>query len=244
MDLKGHSATTNHCAASDLAWCFMLTTGLSLGAGRLWALPLSFLMIAAALFAVLCWSVLRHWPANRNFGAANRVTLVRSSLVILLCASAPYADRLNDGIWFYAVLALTALILDGVDGAVARATGSQSAFGARFDMEVDAILILGLCVVVVALDKTGIWVLALGLMRYVFLGASRLWRWLNDPLPDSFRRKTVCVWQLVTLMVAIVPPASPTFASATLLTALTLLAWSFAVDIRWLYQRRFAHVPA
>ena len=40
------------------------------------------------------------------------------------------------------MLASVALILDGVDGKVARRTRNASAFGARFDMEVDAFLIL------------------------------------------------------------------------------------------------------
>ena len=35
-----------------------------------------------------------------------------------------------------------ALLLDAVDGGVARRTGTVSGFGARFDMEVDAFLIL------------------------------------------------------------------------------------------------------
>ena len=46
-----------------------------------------------------------------------------------------------------------ALILDGVDGKVARRTGTSTALGARFDMEVDAFLILVLSVYV--LDVAG-----------------------------------------------------------------------------------------
>ena len=39
-------------------------------------------------------------------------------------------------------LVVVALALDWVDGQVARRTGTCSAFGARFDMETDAFLIL------------------------------------------------------------------------------------------------------
>jgi phosphatidylglycerophosphate synthase len=35
-------------------------------------------------------------------------------------------------------LSTAVLMLDGVDGRVARRTGSQTGFGARFDMELDA----------------------------------------------------------------------------------------------------------
>ena len=43
-------------------------------------------------------------------------------------------------------LATVALILDAVDGQVARRTATASPLGARFDMEVDAFLILVLSV--------------------------------------------------------------------------------------------------
>jgi hypothetical protein len=39
-------------------------------------------------------------------------------------------------------------------------------------------------------------------------------------------------------MVAVIPIIPPVFASLTLGLALVLLAWSFFVDVRWLYQRR------
>src|SRR5690606_41330950 len=45
-----------------------------------------------------------------------------------------------------ALLATVGLVLDGVDGRVARRTGTSSPRGARFDMEVDAFLILVLSV--------------------------------------------------------------------------------------------------
>jgi len=92
-----------------------------------------------------------------------------------------------------------------------------------------------------ALGKAGPWVLALGLIRYAFVVASHFLDWLNAPLPESFRRKTVCVWQIVTLLVAVLPPVNALFASITLATALALLVWSFFLDIHWLYQRRHHH---
>jgi phosphatidylglycerophosphate synthase len=123
-----------------------------------------------------------------------------------------------------------------VDGWTARATGTQTDFGARFDMELDALFILGLCVAILALERAGVWVLALGLMRYGFVLAGLIWPFLNLPLPGSFRRKTVCVWQLVTLMVALVPATPDALAQGSLMLALALLCYSFGTDLRWLYQ--------
>lgn len=201
--------------------------------------PGAFLIVAGLLFVVQGGCILARWPATQPFGWANRTTLLRSVLVIPLVAWAPFLSSSGPaGLWFYAIACLLALILDGADGKVARATNSHSDFGARFDMELDALFILGLCIAVFALDKAGAWVLVLGLMRYLFMASSQYLGWLNQPLPESFRRKTVCVWQVVTLMVAIIPPIPPGFASFTLAIALGLLAWSFYLDVRWLFLRR------
>ena len=48
----------------------------------------------------------------------------------------------------------------------------------------------------------GPWVLAIGLMRYVFVAASWRFRWMNAPLPASYARKVVAAVQGIFLVVA------------------------------------------
>ncbi|MFN2361306.1 MAG: CDP-alcohol phosphatidyltransferase family protein, partial [Marinobacter sp.] len=198
--------------------------------------PAAFYVTAALLYLAIAAPIVRYWPSGRDFGWANRATLVRAALIVPLVGAAPFIAGLGNWLWLYGSLCLLALILDGVDGAIARATHSTTEFGARFDMELDALFILGLCIAVMALDKAGAWVLALGLMRYAFLAAGHWLDFMKQALPESFRRKTVCVWQVVTLMIAILPITSTAFATWTLATALALLCYSFLTDLRWLYQ--------
>ena len=225
----------------DLTLGMAVTLVLAMAAASLVSLPGSAVAIAVVLQGAISALVVRYWPTQEDFGWANRATLLRATLVVVLLALIPWLDQLGNRLWGYAVMALLALVLDGVDGKLARVTGNNTAFGARFDMELDALFILGLSLAVLVLGKAGPWVLALGLMRYAFVAASWFWPWLNGPLPESFRRKTVCVWQIVTLMVALLPPVPDGFATLTLATALVLLGWSFLVDIRGLYQRRFSY---
>ena len=117
-------------------------------------------------------------------------------------------------------------------------TGTASELGARFDMEVDAFLIVTLSVLGWQMGKAGPWVLLSGAMRYVFVGASWIWPWLSAGLPESYRRKTVCVVQIVTLIVALAPIVAPPLSDAVAGAGLVLLAWSFAVDVAWLSRRR------
>ena len=92
-------------------------------------------------------------------------------------------------------------MLDAVDGQVARRTGTVSALGARFDMEVDAFLILVLSVYVA--PAVGWWVLAIGAARYAARGApSGCCRGCARPVPPRYWRKVVAAVQGIVLAVA------------------------------------------
>ncbi|MFD1693912.1 CDP-alcohol phosphatidyltransferase family protein [Roseibium aestuarii] len=195
------------------------------------------LVLLALIFALVLRG-LRHHPFPR-FGPANVTTSLRAGLGVFAAAALVLGNDLSAAdprLWPLLALALLALVLDGLDGFLARRSHLSSRFGARYDMELDAFLILGLSLAVVALDKAGPWALLIGAMRYLFVAGSYVWPWLDGPLPPSWRRKAVCVWQIAALCLALVP--SLPVASATMIagSALLLLAWSFAVDIATLWR--------
>jgi phosphatidylglycerophosphate synthase len=167
-----------------------------------------------------------------RLGPADRVTLTRA---ILACAVAALATESSPRhTVLLVVTASVALALDAVDGRVARATRTQSGFGARFDGEADAFLMLVLSVHVAS--DHGAWVLAIGVARYAFWLAGLPFPWLRGPLPARPWRKVVAAVQGVVLVVAAagVLPIGP--ASALLAVALGLLAESFGRDVLWLVR--------
>jgi phosphatidylglycerophosphate synthase len=170
-----------------------------------------------------------------RFGLANQVTLLRSGLVCLV-GGALLASGQAIG-WTLAGLIAVALALDAVDGWLARRLRLVSSFGARFDLEVDALLLLILALLVWQAGRVDAWVLAIGLLRYGFVLAGQLRPWLCAPLPPSRRRKIVCAQQGVTLLVCLLPPVAPALASLLAASALAALVLSFAADVRWLAQR-------
>ncbi|MBZ5488154.1 CDP-alcohol phosphatidyltransferase family protein [Halomonas aquamarina] len=181
------------------------------------------------LFVLICWS-------QGSLGWANRITLLRAVLVALVAGALAY-DSFAQVIWLWLGVATVALLLDGVDGWVARRTRSFSSFGARFDMELDALLILLLCIGLIRLESLGLWVLLIGVMRYLFVAAGWYFSWLSQPLHASFRRKLVCVWQVSALLLALTPLTHPFLASLLALSALASLAYSFGMDSWWLYKQ-------
>ncbi|MFI7672665.1 CDP-alcohol phosphatidyltransferase family protein [Actinophytocola sp. NPDC049390] len=195
--------------------------------------------LAAITFALAGWAVLTDALIRygvRRFGPADYVTLTRSVLVGAVVAMTADTSHPRGSVWPLVVVASVALAMDAVDGQVARRTGTASEFGARFDMEVDAFLILVLSAFVAT--DLGWWVLAIGAMRYVFVAAARIWLWLGAPLPVRMSSKAVAAAQGIVLTLATVLPH--TAALVLVAAALAALTWSFAHDVRWLYQRRDA----
>jgi phosphatidylglycerophosphate synthase len=190
-------------------------------------------------FILLLLTLVAAFLAGSPPGWANRVTFLRAVLVIpvtslLFFPEAPAALLA----WWVVGLAGLGLALDGVDGALARRLKEVTAFGARFDMEVDAWLILVLALWAWQLDKAGVWVLSIGAMRYFFVAAGYYWKWLQDPLPPRRRRQTICVLQSLALLVVLLPVVEPPLSTLVLAGAWIALVYSFGVDVRWLAQHK------
>jgi phosphatidylglycerophosphate synthase len=181
---------------------------------------------------LVVWPLRAHHPFDR-LGVANHITMIRAVLVLVLLGFVGMGDspRLQAAAL---CIAMISSALDAVDGWAARRTQMSSAYGARFDMETDALLILTLSVLAWQFDKAGVWVLLSGSMRYAFVGAAMLWPWLQQPLPPSFRRKTLAVVQTVSLVISIAPFVSPDISGPLCACGLVMLAWSFFIDIAWL----------
>jgi phosphatidylglycerophosphate synthase len=225
-----------------------IVAGAILAVAQLGLLPLGTqgLLIAAIGYALMAALVLaglsRHLP-HRHFGPANTITLCRAALDVLLLAMVVEALLGTGGIadpafrWGMIAAAVIALVLDGADGWAARRTDMTSDFGARFDIETDAVFLVTMSLAVVASGVAGPWVLASGFAYYIFRVVGRFQPWLMAPLFPSLRRKAVCVAQGALLVAALVPVLPGWAAWSSCALGLALLVYSFAVDIIWLARR-------
>ena len=203
--------------------------------------------LVGAAYAVALWFFLStglRRARMARLGPANTVTLARA--VLVGAATALVVTSLTRAVPLVLLVSVVgvALALDGVDGQVARRTGSTSALGARFDMEIDAFLILVLSVFVAG--QFGWWTIAMGAFRYAFVAASWAYPWLSASLPPKFSRKVVAAVQGIALVVATAHLLPPAVALVAVGLALGSLTWSFGRDIGWLWrtdQARRAAVP-
>ncbi|WEV78824.1 methyltransferase domain-containing protein [Janibacter cremeus] len=189
-------------------------------------------------FAVI-W--MRRYQA-KALAPADMVTIGRATLTCaiagLVLESLTLGELLDTSPWTatLTVLAAVSLSLDLVDGWVARWTGRVTPFGARFDGEADAALMLVLSVWVAPV--LGWWVLAIGLARYAFAVAGWVLPWMRAQLPPRHWRKVVTAVTSTILVVAtagVVPSLAMVIA---LLAGLALIAESFGRDVWWLWRHR------
>ncbi|HET8914860.1 MAG TPA: CDP-alcohol phosphatidyltransferase family protein, partial [Propionibacteriaceae bacterium] len=196
---------TNRRSSSEY-WLLTATAPVLVGSALLgWQLGWLSASTAAFCFVVLAALVARHSRA-RSFGVADVVTLSRGLGVCFLAGLALQAltgDLARHGVLAMIIMGMLCLTLDGVDGRVARARGETSAFGARFDVETDAAMLVVLSVAVAGLGIAGWWVLAIGTMRYGYVAISLVVPALRTPLPYRYSGKVIAVVQAVALLAAL-----------------------------------------
>lgn len=223
--LHGPGAVESTVVLLPLALCVGLVTRVAPGIG------VGVLAVAAGLVVpvVATAALLRRRPAAVS--PPDVVTLARVALtgVVATAAVLVLAGQLPARTWPVAVVVGAALLLDAVDGWLARATGTASPAGARLDMESDAALLLVLSVLVSV--TLGWWVVAIGAMRYVFVAASWVRPALRGELTPSLARRTVAALQGIALLLALVPAIPPPWAAAGVVLALLALLASFVRDV-------------
>jgi len=170
---------------------------------------------------------------SHALGPADWVTLARATLACGVAALVEDAFVQSSSATALVALAAAAVLLDPVDGWVARRTRTESSFGARLDGEVDAFLILVLSVYVA--HSFGVWVLAIGAARYLFALAGWSTPWQMPPRPW---RKVVAGAQGVVLVLAAAEVMPRWLTYVALVAALALLAESFGRDLWWLWRVR------
>jgi phosphatidylglycerophosphate synthase len=193
---------------------------------------------AAAVFAAgmaLAFGYVGAHHPHVRFGPANGVTMIRVMTVALI-AGLIGEPALPRAALAASIATAVMTVLDGVDGWLARRSRMASAFGARFDMETDAILILAISLLVWQHGKAGAWVLLGGMMRYVF-GVAGWWLpWMARSLRPTRRARTISVCHMVGLSVGLAPFVPVPLSAIVVGSTTAALAWSFSVDVRRLWR--------
>jgi len=142
------------------------------------------------------------------FTLATLITVLRGAAIVLLAGFVITGQPESVFVWLPALLFAVGTLFDAVDGAVARATDSASAFGGRLDIEIDALALLLGSLLAVRFGTAPAYFLAVGMARYVFvLGiAFRRVRKLSvHPLPPRQSRRMLGAMMMLVVFVLLTP---------------------------------------
>lgn len=186
-----------------------------------WRLDVAWLVAvvgAAFLGALASMHAGRYTPDGR-FGAANAITALRAGLVVALCARGSVGPLSSAGVVGF-------LALDGLDGFIARrAPSTASDFGARFDMETDALFVLAFGVKLVEAGRLGAFMILPGVLRYAYAGGIALAPELGE-VPRSRLGRYIAGAMMTSLAVS-AWPLEPVFRPLAVV-ATSLVVFSFA----------------
>tara|TARA_B100000029_G_scaffold282755_1_gene276643 strand:+ start:2055 stop:2762 length:708 start_codon:yes stop_codon:yes gene_type:complete len=229
---------------SDLVVALLSVTLTAVATAWFLSLRTDYFIKTIGLYVAVATLLLANIPntlSGPGLGHANRITLLRTTLIVPIAAMITIPVTLNTtGAWWIITISAIALMLDGLDGRVSRIKQCETTFGAKFDMELDAFFLFILSVLVWQSGKIGVWITAIGIIRYAFVISTLLAPWLGQTLPESFRRKLICAIQGISLLICLGPIVPPTFAALVGGVALCLLVISFGIDIQWLTNHREA----
>lgn len=167
----------------------------------------------------------RYTPGGA-FGAANTVTLLRLLLIGMLALAGQQTRGEIASVTMFAVFAL-----DGLDGWLARSRQLASAFGARFDMECDALLVLVGSLLLYLRARLPAFILAPGALRYAYVLAITWLPGRGREQPRSLVGRYVFA-VMVLSMCASLWPFEPWHRPVALLATL-LIAYSFGRSVYW-----------
>lgn len=204
--------------------------------GRVW-------LVAAAGVALVELALLRRWlGANRpggvgrlrpTLGVANWLTVFRGLLVAALAGFLPLTRPSGVGLWVPAGLYGGAVVLDYLDGLVARRVDEVTDLGRRLDEATDTAGLAVAPALAVVYGQFPVWYLVVPLAKPLYVTSLWAWRRLSDrdlrPLPESPLRRRLAALQMVLTAIALFPAVGP--------PVTTVLAAAGAVPFAALFAR-------
>lgn len=162
---------------------------------------------------------------------ADTVTMVRAILCAALFATHALDPRPT---WGRVALAVLIIVLDGVDGYIARRDGPTER-GAVFDMESDAFFITTMCGVAHVFLGVSAMVLVVAAMRPIYVITLAILRlFARSPSPNhagTLRGRLVHVALVVALIADLSPLLSTAAKDVVSVAAAALILYSYAADV-------------
>lgn len=163
------------------------------------------------------------------YQAANLVTSLRLLGLLFIGACFQQLPPLSIGL-----LAILILILDGLDGYLARRQNTSSVFGEYLDMETDAFYVLCLSIVLYEMAYLDGWILSIGLLRYAYFLLLRKVKSPQQGEARAFRARLIAVVLMASMAACFILPVIIHLPAMIIATGLVIYSFgeSFWLAVR------------
>jgi CDP-diacylglycerol--glycerol-3-phosphate 3-phosphatidyltransferase len=117
-----------------------------------------------------------------SLGLPNQLTIIRGFLIAITTGLILVPNRAALIAWLPGIFYLCAVLMDGIDGILARTTGNVTVLGEFLDMEMDSLTVLVGSLAVFLSGKADGWILLVGTARYLYVGGQWLLKRSRRPL--------------------------------------------------------------
>lgn len=201
------------------------------GIGAIYALPLRlFLVINLLSFLVLIFlgrPTFQQWSPYGGY--ANWVTFFRYLLLLITIILIEHLPNIQLFILFS-----LCLLLDGVDGQVARHFQQQSDWGALFDKEVDSFFVLIISLTLYQYFDIPIWILGIGLLHYLYELLLYFLNWQHITTAKNPIGRYVAFLLFAGLLIPIISNQSWVLILLGIISLLTLVSFGVSFSMKYL----------
>ena len=201
-------------------------------------------------FLCISYLIFRYFIESsiKIFSLASKITYIRLSISILLL-TVSINSNISSSIFdiFYTervfiLLAIIALLLDGLDGFIARKYDQVSKFGELIDQEADNFLMFVMSISLYLNREIGLYVFLIPAYRYIFIISMAKYPWLKYTLPNSRLRKVGCVGTILIMIISQDPYITNDVTVFLVILSLIIITFSFSRDIIWLYRNKYEKI--
>ena len=191
-------------------------------------------MVPIMVFAIgsVGYYILNHHSFLRNFkpygGFANIVTFLRMAMTFLVGFT---FGSLHP--FFVLGIFIGILILDGIDGYLARKYNTGSPFGETFDIETDALFTLMLCGVLYLAGYMPWWIMFSGILRYGYVLLEYLLGTSKKKSPTHKHARILSIVVFSTYLTPFVFPYIVYFPSIVIGTAVLFFSFGYSLFMKF-----------
>lgn len=192
----------------------ILTAGMAIGVDNDTAAPAAGAVgVALVIFTLAAWRAAQTTTDASKLTLATTVTTVRSGAIVALAAFVVVSRPGGLAAWVPVALFAVGTGLDWLDGTIARVRDATTEFGARLDAEADGLALLIGPLVAIQHGTAPVFLLAVGLARYAFVGGIWLRRQRGQPvrsLPPRRSRRFLGAFAMISVAVLLTPLVAST----------------------------------